>query len=262
MEAEKKGLLDEFIAYLEEQVKNHSIYVWGAQGQGEDKISEEFIKNRETSEKNSKRAIKFWKKQVEAGYGSVLKAFDCSGLIVYWLKDIKKIFENDMTANGLMGRCRPVLKAQLEKGDWVFRVNDSGRATHVGIVADESLNVIEAYGRDRGVIKRGLNEGGASYWNGFGRPEVFTDEITESKPEGQYIFSRIMKKTSPLMRGEDIKRLQQLIKAAGFSPGSIDGVYGKNTKSAVKLFQKANALKADGIAGRNTVAMLGQIWTQ
>ncbi len=59
------------------------------------------------------------------------------------------------------------------------------------------------------------------------------------------------------MRGEDIKKLQEFLKDAGFSAGSIDGIFGKNTREAVRLFQKANSLKVDGIAGKETVRTLG-----
>ena len=55
--------LKEFISYLEEQVENHSIYVWGAQGQQGSAVTEAWIKKRETSEANFKRAVAFWKKQ-------------------------------------------------------------------------------------------------------------------------------------------------------------------------------------------------------
>ena len=60
--------LNDFIAYLEEQAANHSIYVWGGQGQDHTTISEAWIRERETSTDNANRAIAFWKKQVK-GYG-------------------------------------------------------------------------------------------------------------------------------------------------------------------------------------------------
>ena len=59
-----------------------------------------------------------------------------------------------------------------------------------------------------------------------------------------------------------MEQLQSLLKKAGVSPGSLDGEFGENTKEAVKLFQKANALKADGIAGKDTIGALGGIWNE
>ena len=84
------GKLSEFIAYLEEQAANHSIYVWGGQGQDHTTISEAWIQKMEDSEANARRAIAFWKKQVKAGYGEKLRAFDCGGLATYYLYDVKK----------------------------------------------------------------------------------------------------------------------------------------------------------------------------
>lgn len=51
--------------------------------------------------------------------------------------------------------------------------------------------------------------------------------------------------------GMDVKRLQTLLKL------NPDGVFGKNTQTAVIAFQKANGLQADGIVGAKTKAALG-----
>jgi len=54
------------------------------------------------------------------------------------------------------------------------------------------------------------------------------------------------------------KEIQSALKSAGFYSGTIDGVIGKNTKNAVKEFQKANGLKADGKVGKKTKSLLAQ----
>jgi N-acetyl-anhydromuramyl-L-alanine amidase AmpD len=41
----------------------------------------------------------------------------------------------------------------------------------------------------------------------------------------------------PLQRGEDVKKLQERLSLLGYDVGSIDGVYGKRTDGAVKLFR-------------------------
>lgn len=87
----KTNNLREFIEYLQEQVVNHSVYVWGAQGQLGPAVNERWIRQVETSEANANRAIAFWRKQVDAGFGDVLRAFDCSGLGMYWLQNVKGI---------------------------------------------------------------------------------------------------------------------------------------------------------------------------
>ena len=64
---------------------------------------------------------------------------------------------------------------------------------------------------------------------------------------------RTMKRGS---RGEDVKEMQQALKEQGFYDGKTDGVYGKGTMNAVKAFQSENGLKADGIAGPETLKKL------
>ncbi len=57
--------------------------------------------------------------------------------------------------------------------------------------------------------------------------------------------------------GQEVKNIQYRLREWGYYKGSIDGVYGQNTKNAVIKFQKANGLKADGIAGNATLAAIG-----
>ena len=56
--------------------------------------------------------------------------------------------------------------------------------------------------------------------------------------------------------GEGVQRLQSELKRMGFDPGEVDGVMGSRTKSAIKEFQKANGLTADGIVGPQTATVL------
>ena len=53
------------------------------------------------------------------------------------------------------------------------------------------------------------------------------------------------------------KAIQQKLKELGYYKGSIDGIYGQGTRSAVIAFQKANGLSADGIVGPKTASALG-----
>lgn len=57
--------------------------------------------------------------------------------------------------------------------------------------------------------------------------------------------------------GPLVKKLQEGLKQKGFNPGSIDGVFGLGTKAAVRSFQQANGLVADGIVGQKTWNTLG-----
>ena len=194
-------MLDRFINGLEAEVKNHSVYVWGAQGESAPIISENWIKKKETNLLNAARAITYWKKQVKAGFGDKLKAFDCSGLGVYYLMKLK-LRSSDTTANGLMGKCERIESSQLRKGCWVFRTYTSGakkgKAYHIGYVVDDNLNVIEARGRDYGVVKRAYDK---AYWNACGLPSYFTDEITLAAKPTQEPEQNTSRKTTLTILG-------------------------------------------------------------
>ena len=61
--------------------------------------------------------------------------------------------------------------------------------------------------------------------------------------------------TSVLKTGSEgtaVKQLQDQLKSLGYYRGSSDGKYGSGTTQAIKDFQAANKLTADGIAGKRT----------
>jgi peptidoglycan hydrolase-like protein with peptidoglycan-binding domain len=58
------------------------------------------------------------------------------------------------------------------------------------------------------------------------------------------------------------KDIQLALKNAGFYNGTIDGKIGKNTKRAIREFQKTNGLEADGIIGPKTRDLLLQYLIQ
>jgi len=52
------------------------------------------------------------------------------------------------------------------------------------------------------------------------------------------------------------KQIQIALKNAGYNPGSIDGRMGKQTREAIRAFQKANNLKESGKADKETWDLL------
>ena len=57
--------------------------------------------------------------------------------------------------------------------------------------------------------------------------------------------------------GNEVTQIQQRLQSLGYYSGTIDGIYGKETKNAVIAFQKNCGLTADGIAGSKTLTYLG-----
>lgn len=57
--------------------------------------------------------------------------------------------------------------------------------------------------------------------------------------------------------GDEVRRIQQKLSDLGYYKGKVDGIYGTNTQSAVKSFQRNVGLTADGIVGSATLLYLG-----
>jgi len=61
----------------------------------------------------------------------------------------------------------------------------------------------------------------------------------------------------PNMDPNVVRQIQQALSQKGVNPGPIDGIYGPLTAAAVRAFQTANALVADGEVGPKTAQALG-----
>lgn len=249
------GNLTNFIEHLETQVKNGSIYVWGAQGQ---KATESFIKNCESGT-NETKALNLYKKRVKAGYDAdKILCFDCSGLGMYYIQNVSGLSKSDKNANGMMANCTIIQKKHVKKGDMCFKVSN-GRATHVGYIVDNNGNFIESRGRAYGVVKRNLADVG-TYWNTYGRPKWFADEIDAVEEATEHAsFNRVLKKGH---KGDDVRELQKLLTKAGYKLDA-DGSFGTKTRTAVKDCQKDERFASkyvDSKAGEMTITVLGGKW--
>lgn len=263
--------LDEFIAYLK-SFADRAIYIWGGQTQvirdgivyKDDTFTKElgkaeaWIKEVETSTKNANRALKLYNSRKNTF--EVIPCVDCSGYGMNWLYNKKHMASSDMTANGMKGKCQLIDKSDLKRGDWVFRTYKSGenkgKAYHIGYVVDEKLNVAEAMGRDDGVVIRPFD---SNYWNAYGRPSYFADEIDEELSY-RIVFTRVLKKVVPMMKGDDVMALQVLLNEATAADLAVDGIFGSKTERAVREYQELKGLKVDGKAGEKTITALGGIW--
>jgi hypothetical protein len=76
--------------------------------------------------------------------------------------------------------------------------------------------------------------------------------LVEPKP----VYTRLIKLTTPYMRGDDVALVQTALNAAGHDCGKADGVFGPKSKAAVQAFQMEHGLTVDGIVGPKTWAEL------
>ncbi len=265
-------MLSEFIAYLEPRV-GKSPYVWGAQGQQFSSYEALFaFIERHESGNDEKRALAYAKKLQAAGLPiEDIRTFDCSGLGMFWLQNTAKIFGYDMSANSMYKQCKPITRAELRVGDQVFRGSQS-KKTHIGYVVEIRNGVpyiIEAMGRDDGVVKRPINSSGSSYWKYCGRPKYFEPEIVAAPTSKKWTCSRVLKYG---MSGEDVLDFELALEAQGFNCGITNkerktgiGKFGSKCLSALKAWQKLHPEcgtkgKPDGKAGEKTITALGGVW--
>lgn len=82
---------------------------------------------------------------------------------------------------------------------------------------------------------------------------VTAAKATSKEASTVSITLKVLKKGST---GSQVKTLQRLLNALGYSCGSVDGDFGANTLNALKKYQKAKKLDADGICGKNTWSKL------
>lgn len=58
-------------------------------------------------------------------------------------------------------------------------------------------------------------------------------------------------------KGAQVRTLQTKLKKWGYYTGSVDGIYGSQTVTAVRYFQRVNGLAVDGVVGQKTAKALG-----
>ena len=244
------------IDFVKQEAARGSIYVWGAQGRRGDQISIGWITQMETSTVNANRAISLWEKNCRIYDPDMIGAFDCSGLIGACLNANGNSGFDD-TANGYLNRCVKIGKAELAPGDFVFEWNGI-KSNHVGVYIGDG-KVVEARGRDYGVVITGLD---ARNWKKFGRP----DFMYEDQPQQAFVIDHLLKRRSPTVYDPQVQWMQEAFLRAGgeyitlLGSAGADGRFGSGTEKAVKRYQAAVGLNADGIVGHDTAVSLGATW--
>lgn len=192
-----KTLIQLFLKLLKALV-GCSVYVWG--GNGEDLMQmtdaqrAAYFEKHETESKsdgkitytkaqNIARDEALFQKMKAKGY-NVIRAFDCSGLVYYVLK---QLFPNqkDKATRHFYEMCNPSTDktgmkfADLSEGDFVFK-HDGKKIVHIGVFTG-GKKIIDAAGRDSGVVERKIDNG----FNRFGRWPALQEEAPQPEPQPQ-----------------------------------------------------------------------------
>lgn len=80
-------------------------------------------------------------------------------------------------------------------------------------------------------------------------PAKETTQTTTAQPASGVISMKTLRNGN---KGTQVKVLQWLLNENGFDAGLVDGIFGTNTRSAVRAYQKAKGLDVDGVVGKNT----------
>ena len=190
---------------------------------------------------------------------------------------------NNLTADGqagastlrkLAGSCKAatrVTPSPAPSGTVTLREGDTGEAVYIlqaqlfelgyysgridGRFSAETTDAVKAFQRANGLAADGIA--------GKGTQRALTDGSAVSAPvhesqNGEEPLPQAGKLTT-LRRGDEsdeVRVLQQYLLSMGFLSSQPDGQFGSGTERAVKLFQEANGLTADGVAGPGTLSIL------
>ena len=137
----------------------------------------------------------------------------------------------DVTWNTLKNEIATIQAQLNKKGCSVGTVD--------GIAGPTTYNAVISFQNKNGLTADG--QVGTATW------DILFDTVS-----GGTTYTRILKVTSPLMYGEDIKAVQNKLNSLGHNCGTADGYYGSATKSAVVSFQSAKGIDTDGVVGPTT----------
>ena len=239
----------DLIALFKQALTNKWGYIWGAYGQ--------------TWTAAKQRAAT---REMTVKYGSKWighRVADCSGLVYWAFKQLGgKIYHGSHTQYVSYTTARGDLKngartdgQPLKPGTAVFKKKKAtaGQKSyngynyhHVGLYIGEGT-VIEAKGTINGVVTSKV-----STWNAWGELKGVDYSNTDSsdiEATNEEPVTHLLKHTYPMMRGDDVRTLQESLNKLGYNCGTVDGIFGDKTKAGVIAFQTAAGVKVDGIVG-------------
>ncbi|MHB1314501.1 MAG: C40 family peptidase [Christensenellales bacterium] len=174
----------------------------------------------------------------------------------------------DLVGKSLPSAAELIPSLNLKEGAHIFycmnsKTTRANKITHVSTVNKNGSSIIHARNVKKGVCVDPLTYGSTrvcaviQYIEDESVPPVTVPGI--STPT----LKRVLRKRIIRMKGSDVKAVQEALIRLGFA-GNMDvtklGTFGAKTEAAVKLFQKARGLHADGKVGKQTAPALGIVW--
>ena len=143
-------------------------------------------------------------------------------------------------------------QAAQTAGAFVLRTPAPGAIGHI-VISDGKGGTVEAHSSQDGVIALSLSN---RRWD----MGILVPGIQYTQGPAVPVTSpatTIYRLTLPIMKGDQVLKIQKALKAAGFDPGTLDAEFGPHTSSAVVAFQLDKGLTPDGEVGPATSQALG-----
>lgn len=145
--------------------------------------------------------------------------------------------------NGLRGQ--DVLRMQQHLNVIANTYTAVNKQTEDGIHGANMTNAVRRFQKQHGLTADGIV--GPATWN----------KIVAVRGRNAAVTTPFERNLSVGSSGDAVRFVQSYLSAAGY-PVAVDGVFGSRTGQAVRSFQQAKGLKADGIVGRSTHSALVQ----
>lgn len=232
-------------------------YVWGMHGQV---ITQKYL-----DRAYKHYAAEGWTREEFDSYTNNYKegerGTDCNGLLDAYLGTDHNANHTFTTfcSNANKGKVSAMCNKPFKMGEAVFMGTDS-RKTHIGFICGFMPNgtplVVEAQGIAWDVRVTTMNKKRVWKYRGL------MDKIFDYGPdENSYpaTFQRLLKYGCV---GDDVIELKRLLIKAGYADGitvntKYSNRFGSKTKKMVKALQKDTGITVDGIAGPQTITILG-----
>jgi hypothetical protein len=148
--------------------------------------------------------------------------------------------------------------AAMPADDWLAPESPRRNRRPARIPAIGNRRLLAALGIALALVLVGLALGGV--FSGAGKKKPTAQPTSESAPT----TTQTQPQTVPLAaatlklgdHGNAVKQLQRTLSSLGYTVGTIDGVFGASTQSALIAFQSAHQLSPDGVLGPATRAAL------
>ena len=257
----KKMPIGQFVSELYAAYKRKDGYIMCATGQNPKKWAvNSWWFTQYTNSDQRKKAL-YWREHAQ-------RVWDCNGLAEGLYKDYSGVDINTQARYNYAQWCSPkgsgLIPAKYRvPGAAVFWGTSAANIHHVAYlykpvkdgVPSGDWYIIEARGVYYGVVMTKLNDRRPNYWGWMTKYFDYDQSGVSVPTDAPAVSTRILRNGD---EGEDVKAMQTNLIRLGYDCGrwGADGDFGDATEMALKKFQAAHGLEADGEYGKLSKAAM------